>query len=185
MIFLNGVNESEVMGLNTKYAHIEKMIRQANNTDITNIEEILLNAVIWMHRNGLDNLWNESNIKWSQLSKNYNIGDFYISCDNNISTACMALTDYDSIYWPDIPKGASLYIHKLAVRREYAGRGISEELINFSKALAAKYHIDEIRLDCNQKREKLRELYEKNGFICVKENVSRENSNIALYVCKL
>ena len=161
------------------------MIRQANNTDISNIEDILLNAVIWMHRNGLDNLWNESNIKWNQLPKNYNISDFYISYNNNFPTACMALTDYDSIYWPDIPKGASLYIHKLAVKREFAGKGISEELINFSKALAAKCHIDEIRLDCNQKREKLRELYEKNGFICVKENVSRENSNIALYVCKL
>lgn len=34
----------------------------------------------------------------------------------------MAITDLDQKYWPEIPQGKSLYIHKLAVKREFAGK---------------------------------------------------------------
>lgn len=161
------------------------MIRQANKKDIPVIEEILLDAVMWMHKEGFDNLWNESNTKWNELSKNYKIEDFYISYDKEIPTACMALTEYDATYWPNVPKGKSLYIHKLAVKRAYAGKSSSRELFNFAKNLAYKYQIPAIRLDCNQQRQKLRELYEKNGFVCVDEVIRRDGYGIALYICNL
>lgn len=101
------------------------MIKQANECDIPIIEEILLDAVNWMSKSGLQNKWNESNIKWSGLSRSYKISDFYISYQNALPTACMALTDYDPTYWPDMPKGESLYLHKLAVKRLFAGKGFS------------------------------------------------------------
>lgn len=161
------------------------MIRKATSRDVADIEEILKDVVLWMHENGIENLWNEDNIKWKQLSMTYEIGDFYIAFHKDVPVACMAVTDYDSNYWSEIPKGESLYIHKLAVKRIYAGMGISKKLIDFSKNLARKRNIETIRLDCNKLRAKLCKLYEKNEFRYEKEKVVAKNYWVALYVCNL
>ena len=52
------------------------MIKQANKNDILTIEEILIDAVIWMKKNKLQNQWNEENIKWNSLSKDYEINGY-------------------------------------------------------------------------------------------------------------
>ncbi|MDP4182132.1 MAG: GNAT family N-acetyltransferase [Bacillota bacterium] len=161
------------------------MVKQADEFDISIIEEILLDAVNWMSKNGLQNQWNESNVKWSNLSKSYKINNFYIAYQNGLPTSCMALTDYDPVYWPNIPKGESLYLHKVAVKRKFAGKGFSKELINFAKKLAISYTINTIRLNCNQHRHKLRSVYENEGFKCVEEKIFFEKYDTALYVCKI
>ncbi|MDF2543384.1 MAG: hypothetical protein K0S47_3102 [Herbinix sp.] len=157
------------------------MVKQADQYDIPIIEEILLDAVNWMSRSGLQNLWNESNVKWSNLSKSYNINNFYIAYQNGLPIACMALTNYDPINWPNISKGDSMYLHKLAVKRIFAGKGFSTELINYAKNLAHSNGMNTIRLNCNQHRYKLRALYEKEGFLCMDEKTIY-NYDIALYV---
>jgi ribosomal protein L19 len=67
----------------------------------------------------------------------------------------MAITDLDTKYWLEIPKENSLYIHKLAVKRVIAGKGVSKELINFAQNLSLKNGINLLRLDCNLQRNKL------------------------------
>ncbi len=161
------------------------MVKQANECDIPIIEEILLDAVNWMSKSGLQNKWNESNVRWSNLSESYKINDFYISYQNGLPTACIALTDYDPTYWPNIPKGESLYLHKVAVNRIFAGKGFSKELIDFAKNLAINYGINAIRLNCNKHQNKLRAVYENQGFICVKEKIFFEKYDTALYVCNV
>ena len=71
------------------------MIKQADKNDIPAIEEILLDAVMWMKKNELGNLWNEDSIKWHSLSKDYQISDFYIDYQNGVPAGCIAITDYD------------------------------------------------------------------------------------------
>lgn len=63
------------------------MIRQANEHDTRAIEEILLDAVNWMNANGLQNLWNESNVKWAALSKSFKVNDFYLAYENRTPVA--------------------------------------------------------------------------------------------------
>jgi Acetyltransferase (GNAT) family. len=161
------------------------MVKQAAECDIPIIEEILLDAVNWLSKSGLQNQWNESSVKWSNLSKSYKINNFYIAYQNGLPAACMALTDFDPTYWPNIPKGESLYLHKVAVKRAIAGKGISKELIDFSKKLALNYCIKAIRLNCNQHRSKLRAVYENQGFICVEEKTFFDKYYTALYVCNV
>lgn len=157
------------------------MVKQAEGKDIVIIEEILFDAVKWMHRMNLENKWNEDNIKWERLSNQYKITDFYIDYEENIPAGCMVLTQYDQQNWPEIVDGESLYIHKLAIKREFAGRKISDELINYAKSTAELYHIKTIRLNCNKSRKKLRELYERQGFICVSEKVEADGYGVAFY----
>lgn len=106
-----------------------------------------------------------------------------ILLDDSDPVGCMALTDLDLKYWSDIPKGESLYLHKLAVKRSYAGIGAADKLINFAKKLAHDRGINSIRLDFNKKRDKLRQLYERNGFRYVKEKKVSEDYSLDLYVC--
>lgn len=161
------------------------MIRQANINDIQIIEDILLDAVIYLKNAGLENQWNETNIKWKCLSKDYKIEDFYIAYDNDEPVGCMALTDYDFKYWPEVEKGRSFYLHKLAVKREFAGKGHSKELISFAKYLALSNKVNAIRLDCNYHRKKLREIYENGGFVFVSKKCIKVNNDMALYAYKL
>ncbi|PJI08171.1 MULTISPECIES: GNAT family N-acetyltransferase [Clostridium] len=158
------------------------MIKQAEEHDTLVIEEILLDAVMWMEKNKLQNQWNEDSIKWSSLSKDYQINDFYIDYQDGVPVGCMAITDLDTKYWAEIPKGKSLYLHKLAVKREVAGKGVSKELIKFAQNLLSKNGINFLRLDCNSKRNKLRMLYENEGFICTGEKKLKNNYSMALYV---
>ena len=157
------------------------MIKQAEEQDTLVIEEILFDALIWMEKNNLQNQWNEKSIKWNSLSKNYKISDFYIDYQNGVPVGCIAITDLDSEYWPEIQKGKSLYIHKLAVKRVIAGKGVSKELINFAKKLSVKNGIDSLRLDCNLQRNKLRMLYENEGFIYAGKIKSKNKYGMALY----
>jgi GNAT superfamily N-acetyltransferase len=157
------------------------MVKQASEKDIPVIESILLDAVHWMDENGLHQ-WEERNVRWDSLSKHYAADDFYIAYDNGTPAACMALVDYDPVFWPDIPKGESLFIHKLAVLRKYAGQGYSIELIDFAKEKARQSGICAIRLDCHKNRLKVRAVYERHGFVCVGEKTLFGKYETAFYV---
>jgi GNAT superfamily N-acetyltransferase len=160
------------------------VVKQANNTDIPVIENILLSIVDWMEKNGLPQ-WGLENVKWENLSKYFEIGNFYIAYDNSHPVACMALIDYDPNIWNDIPKGESLFIHKLAVMRDYAGKGFSKELIDFAKLKARSMGIKTLRLDSRADRPKVRAVYENQDFICVAEKAIFGIHKTAFYECKL
>ena len=53
--------------------------------------------------------------------------------------------------------------------------------INYAKKYAAENNKKSIKLDCNMKRGKLRELYEKNGFVLVGQHDCGNNYIMALY----
>jgi len=158
------------------------VVRQAIESDIPDIESILSDAVQWMDENEL-HLWEIEDVKWDSLSKHYAVGDFYIAYSGAAPAACMALIDYDPGFWPDVPKGESLYLHKLAVIRKYADKGFSRELIAFAKAKAISLKIQSLRLDCHRNRDKLRAVYEKQGFVCVEEKTLFGRFETAFYVC--
>ncbi len=153
------------------------MIKKATENDIFIIEDILLNAVKWMDSTGLHQ-WEESNVRWTNLSKHFEISDFYIAYDSNIPVACMALIDHDPFFWPNIPQGESLYLHKIAVKRTHAGKGFSKELIDFAKEKAKLLGINILRLDCHLKRFKVRAVYEDEKTLFGKYET-------AFYICNL
>lgn len=159
------------------------MIRQATDEDISTIEGILLGAAKWMDESGLHQ-WETDQVKWDVISKYFVASDFYIAYDNGSAAACMAIIDYDPNFW-DIPKGESLYIHKVAVVRDYAGKGYSKKLIEFAKEKARSLGIKTIRLDCHRNRYKVRAIYEREGFVCVGEKTLFGRYETAFYVCNI
>ncbi|NLW03115.1 MAG: GNAT family N-acetyltransferase [Clostridiaceae bacterium] len=158
------------------------MIKQASGNETHIIEEILLDAVNWMDSSGL-HMWKAGQVKWPGLSRFYKAEDFYIAYHDGVPAACMAMVDHDPVFWPDIPKGESLYLHKLAVKRAFAGKGFSKQLIDFAKETARKRGIKTVRLDCHRNRPRLRAVYEREGFVCVSEKTLFGKYETAFYVC--
>jgi GNAT superfamily N-acetyltransferase len=55
----------------------------------------------------------------------------------------------DPLFWPDYPTGGASYLHKLAVRRAYAGMGLPAALIGHAAGLAKAQGRTALRLDCH------------------------------------
>lgn len=76
----------------------------------------------------------------------------------------MRLQVHDPLFWPEDRRGEALYLHRLAVRRRYAGGAVSKALlgsaVNEAKTSGRKY----VRLDTVADRPKLRAVYERFGF---------------------
>ena len=159
-------------------------IRPASPADIPTIEAILLDAVHWIDSIGLHQ-WNAENVRWGKLSQFYAIGDFHIAYHDGIPAACAAIIDYDPAFWPNIPRGESLFLHKVAVKREYAGMGFSTQVIDYAKEKAREMGIKTLRLDCHYDRAKVRSLYEQHGFVCVDEQMLFGSYHTAFYVLEL
>jgi GNAT superfamily N-acetyltransferase len=68
------------------------------------------------------------------------------------------------LFWPDLDAADSAFVHRLAVRRAFAGQGISTALLEWAvdhaRTLGKRY----LRLDCDADRSRLRALYERFGF---------------------
>ena len=134
-----------------------------------------------MDEKDISNKWNSENIKWENLKKDYKISDFFILYYNKYPAGCIAITDEDRTYFSNCKKGENIFLHKMAVKRNFAGNDLSTYLINYAKKYAAENNKKSIKLDCNMKRGKLRELYEKNGFVLVGQHDCGNNYIMALY----
>ena len=89
-----------------------------------------------------------------------------------IGTKCitaMILTTEDRIFWPNIPKGESGFIHKLCVLPNYQGKDISQLMIKYAENWLTEQGINFLHLDCDANRLKLCSLYERSGFQKVDE----------------
>ncbi len=66
--------------------------------------------------------------------------------------------------WPEITGGDSAFVHRLAIRRAFAGRGLSSLMLGWAAERATSLGRRWLRLDCEVGRPKLRAFYESLGF---------------------
>jgi len=157
------------------------IIKQAEQGDVPVLENILRDTVNWLNGMGQP-LWGADEITWDALSRNFQIGDFYIAYAGGAPSGCMALVDFDPFFWPDIKKGESLFIHKLAVTKAARKSGVADALINFFKERGAARGVKTLRLDTHALRPRLRAFYERHGFVFVEVKVYKGGRHTAFYV---
>lgn len=122
---------------------------------------IMREAAQWLIETGKP-LWAIENLTKDKLVKGQE--DFLVGWIGNESAASMILQWHDSFFWPNAKENESGFIHKLSVRRKFAGSGISEKMIKFAIDECKKRKISYLRLDCAGDREKLCSYYERIGF---------------------
>jgi GNAT superfamily N-acetyltransferase len=110
-------------------------------------------------------MWRDDELVPARLTADVSAGLFFVAEYNREPAGVLKFQLEDEEFWPDLPPGESGFVHRLAVRRRYAGGEVSYALLNWAlergRALGKKY----LRLDCEASRPKLRALYERFGFV--------------------
>ncbi|MCI8801464.1 GNAT family N-acetyltransferase [Acetatifactor muris] len=97
-------------------------------------------------------------------------------------TACAFLLQWkDSEYWPDAPAFEAAYLHKLCVRRAFAGMGMTRLVVDAVRAKCREREIRYIRLDTALDEQAVRKIYLKTGFKIVDIIDYPNGRSMALY----
>lgn len=98
------------------------------------------------------------------ITKDAQPENFYIGKVNE-NTACAFILQWkDSEYWPSAKQGEAVYLHKLCVRRTFAGKNMTKTVIEAIKKLCKANGIKYIRLDTALDEKIIRKIYLTIGF---------------------
>ena len=138
-------------------------IRQATPQDIDAVAEILGEAAGWLEERGMP-MWRQDELLPSHIVADVDSGQFFMAECDGVLAGTIRFQLADKLFWPDVPQDDSAFIHRLAVRRRFAGREISSALLLW--AIARTYTLGRryLRLDCEASRARLRAVYERIGF---------------------
>jgi len=141
----------------------EARIRQATPSDAKVVVDILREAARWLETTGAP-MWKGRELEPADIASEVGAGLFYLAeCSGDPAGTVKFQLD-DPVFWPDAPRKDAAYVHRLAVRRRYAGTGLSSAILGWAvertRALGRRY----LRLDCEASRPRLRAFYESFGF---------------------
>ena len=131
---------------------------------------VLKNAAEWLQQigKGHGEWWNPDNMNRSFFEKYTKPNEFYVLMKDNKPAAAVILQKEQNLQdWSTVDKGIhkdALYIHYVAVHRDFAGQNLVGYLIDYATRMARNEGIDTLRLDTNADEPKLCNLYESFGF---------------------
>lgn len=138
-------------------------IRQASPIEVGLISNVLLEAAHWLQEIGQP-LWKNEELQPDRLMVDVKAGLFYLACVAGEAAGVFKMQDEDALFWPDVPGGESIFIHRVAVRRKFAGGQVTTAMVDYAKQTTAAMGKRFLRLDCAS-RPKLCRIYESHGFL--------------------
>jgi GNAT superfamily N-acetyltransferase len=146
-----------------KQRAMQLSIRPAGPQDITIVAEILREAACWLEENGMA-MWRQGELLPGTVAADVHSCLFFWAAWDGEPAGTIRYQLEDALFWPDVPQDDSAFVHRLAVRRRFAGREVSSALLQWAilrtHALGRRY----LRLDCETSRPRLRAVYERLGF---------------------
>jgi GNAT superfamily N-acetyltransferase len=139
------------------------VIRQAMPQDAENVFGILREAAQWLEQSGMA-MWRDDELLPARIAGDVEAGLFFIAEREGMAAGVIKFQLEDSLFWPDVPRNQSAFLHRLAVRRRFAGGGLSTALLDWAVERARTLGREYLRLDCEASRLRLRAVYEKFGF---------------------
>ncbi|MEN9520602.1 MAG: hypothetical protein RLZZ381_3190 [Cyanobacteriota bacterium] len=138
-------------------------VRQATPNDLSTVSTILLEATLWLKQQNMA-LWEENEVSPESIRQDTELGLFYIAFCGDIAAGVVKFQTEDLVFWSDIPQENSAFIHKLAVRRSFAGGSVSTAILQWAVKQSQDLGKQFLRLDCAADRSHLRSVYENFGF---------------------
>ena len=134
---------------------------RATPADVDEVLDLLAEAAAWLRERGLHQ-W-PRRFPREQIAESVVRGETYLARAGETTVATLALQWADPFFWGEREPDAG-YVHRVAVRRSFAGRGLGEELLEWAdeqvRARGRRY----LRLDCMAANARLRRYYEELGF---------------------
>jgi GNAT superfamily N-acetyltransferase len=138
-------------------------VRQATPADVETVSSILLEAATWLERRGIP-LWRHDELALDLVRADVAAGAFWIGDLNGEPAGTVRVSLSDPDFWPEVPDGETLFLHRLAVRRRFAGGQVSTALLAWACDHARGRGLGYVRLDCEASRPQLKAIYERFGF---------------------
>lgn len=107
--------------------------------------------------------------------------NFYTGKINGTTALAFILQWNDTEHWADAKKKEAVYLHKLCVRREFAGRNMAKIAVEAIKKLCKENGIKYIRLDTALDEKVIRKIYLNIGFKIIDIIDYPNGRSLALY----
>ena len=134
-------------------------VRRARAEELDEAVAVLSEAAAWLRSRGIEQWPHPYPAEW--VAASIERGETYLAREDGAVVGTITLRWADPAFWGEQPPVAG-YVHGLAVRRDFAGRG--PELLEWAERRVRKAGRDLVRLDCRTDNARLRRYYEKQGF---------------------
>ncbi len=138
-------------------------IRQALPQDSDTVADILRDAAQWLEENEIG-MWRDNELLPARIAADVHAGLHFLAESDGEAAGTIRFQLEDKLFWPDIPQHDSAFVHRLAVRKRFAGGEVSSALLLWSIARTQAMGRRYLRLDCEASRPRLRAIYERIGF---------------------
>jgi GNAT superfamily N-acetyltransferase len=142
-------------------------IRLADPSDLPCVAGILADAAAWLNDRGVRQ-WPEYGFPEGETLGRLRRGETYLALLDDIIVGTISLDTSGEPFWSPEEAESSLFIHRLAVVRAHAGRGLGKALLDFARCEAKRRGCKWLRLDCVGDNEGLKTYYKHEGFTLVK-----------------
>lgn len=138
-------------------------IRQAEAGDTAVVSAILTEAAVWLETRGMT-LWRTDDLTPEQIFKDVSTGLYFLAEHAGRAAGTIKFQLSDLMFWPDVAQDEAAFIHRVAVRREFAGGTASFAMLSWALRRTQALNRRFLRLDCDTARPRLRAVYERFGF---------------------
>ncbi|HTZ61440.1 MAG TPA: GNAT family N-acetyltransferase [Thermoplasmata archaeon] len=141
----------------------ELRMRVARPIDLPEILEILADVSEWEVEEGLPHPW-PNPFPASRLLPSIDREELYLAdLRGGVGAGTVTLQWSDAPFWGERPPDAG-YVHRLAVRRRHAGRGVGRRILEWAASETQARGRAYVRLDCLEDAPRLHRYYEAAGF---------------------
>jgi GNAT superfamily N-acetyltransferase len=158
--------------------------RAESRLDLRAAAGILDEAAWWLASRGLPG-WRPGSFSRSGtlqrrvLLSAFRSGDLFLGWEGGQAVATVSLLWEDRLYWPDAAADAG-YVHRLAVRRNAAGRGVGRAVLRWAEGQTRSRGKRYLRLNCSARDPGIRSYYERAGFVHRRDATVR-GADMSLY----
>jgi GNAT superfamily N-acetyltransferase len=132
--------------------------------DIDTILGILDEAASWIIEQRLPSVWKPGEFSRENFLEQISRGEVHVGLVDEQPAGTITLQWADRVFWGEQPPDSG-YVHKLAVRRAYAGQKVGIDLLRWAEAKSRTVGKRFLRLNCLAADRKIRDYYERAGFL--------------------
>jgi GNAT superfamily N-acetyltransferase len=137
----------------------------AKTEDIDTVLGILDEAAAWIIQQKIPSVWKPGEFSRETFLDQITRGEVHIGLVDEKPAGTITLQWADLVFWGE-QQPDSGYVHKLAVRRAFAGQEIGLEMLKWAEATARNAGKRLLRLNCLAADRRIRDYYECAGFLC-------------------
>jgi GNAT superfamily N-acetyltransferase len=138
-------------------------ISRALPREAESVSSILLEAAGWLRERDIP-MWRSDELSPERIALDVAEGHFFLARCGGEAAGTIKFQLHDTLFWPDTPADEAAFVHRLAVRRAFAGGQVSALLLRWAAERARSLGKRFLRLDCEAARPRLRAVYERCGF---------------------